>query len=232
MNQWDTYASIYNEGIGVEGQEPLHKKIIDPLIFDYLGNYRNLKILEVGCGNGYLLQKLAGRAHMVFGLDKSKKLLSIAQHNTNKFNNITLNYGDVSKVLPYADSSFDVVIANMVLQYVPKLETFARESARVLKNSGALIVIVDPPARALFVRAQELAGKKSEKLLMPASYFSAGKRIKKSLWGKAMLEYYHRPIEGYINPFTPYFNLDTLTELTEDGEMPRILGMKWIKKYS
>lgn len=229
-NQWDTYASIYNEGIGFEGEEALHKNIIDPLILRYLQNYRGLTILDVGCGNGYLLRKLAHQAHMVVGLDSSRKLLSIARRNTVGLKNLSLDQGDITKTLPYANATFHTVIANMVLQYVPKLEKFAQESARVLKDGGNLIVIVDPPGRTLYVRAQELAGKKSEKFLTSASYFTSGKRTKKSLWGKAILEYYHRPTEDYINPFTPYFHLDTMTELTEDGEMPRIFGLKWIKR--
>lgn len=229
-NQWDTYAIVYDEGIGPEGEEALHKNIIDPLIFRFLQRYEGLSVLEVGCGNGYLLRKVATKARRVIGLDNSHKLLSIARRNTRGIQNISLDRGDVTKTLPYANERFDVVIANMLLQYVPELKKFAQESARVLKDGGNLIVIVDPPGRALYIRAQELAGKKSEKLLTSASYFTSGKRIKKSLWGEAVLEYYHRPIEGYINPFTPYFYLDTMTELTEDGEMPRILGLKWIRK--
>lgn len=226
-NQWDTYARVFSDGIGLEGNEGLHKNLIDPLIFRYIGKYSGLKILEVGCGNGYLLRVLATQARMVVGLDSSKELLTIAKKNTCQMKNISLDHGDVTKMFPYPDKTFDIVVASMVLQYAPKLKTFAQESARVLKVGGRLIVVVDPPGRALFVRAQELAGKKSEKLLSPVSYFTAGKRLKKSLWGKATLEYYHRPTEEYINHFTPYFHLDTMNELTEDGEIPRIFGLKW-----
>lgn len=228
-NQWDTYARVFSNGIGLEGNEGLHKNLIDPLIFRYIGKYSELKILEVGCGNGYLLRKLAAQARIVVGLDSSQKLLSIAKQNTSVIKNVSLDHGDITRTLPYATKTFDMVVASMILQYIPRLEKFAQESARVLKVGGRLIVVVDPPGRALFVRAQELAGKKIDKLLTSASYFAPGKRAKKSLWGKAILEYSHRPTEDYINPFTPYFHLDTMTELSEDGEMPRILGLKWSK---
>jgi len=227
LNQWDTYAIVYDEGIGSYGQESLHKNLIDPLILRFLQSYKKSAILEVGCGNGYLLKKLAANARMVVGLDSSRELLSIARRNTSGLKNLSLDHGDITKTLPYANATFDIVIANMVFQYVPQLKKFAQESSRVLKHGGSLVVIVDPPGRALYVRAQELTGKKSEKFLTSASYFTSGKRTKKSLWGKAILEYYHRLTEEYINPFTPYFHLETMTELTEDGEMPRILSLKW-----
>ena len=62
-----------------------------------------------------------------------------------------------------------------------------------------------------------------------ASYFISGKRTKKSLWDKATLEYYHRSTESYINPFTKFLQLDTMKELSQNGEMPVILGLKWKK---
>lgn len=225
-NQWDTYA--YNKGIGPDG-DAFHKKLIDPLIFRYIGENRYHSILDVGCGNGYLLIKLSSKTKSVIGIDNSRKLLSVASHNITGLSNVTAVYGDISQKLPFNSASFDVIIANMVLQYLPSLERISSESARVLKKNGVFIVVMDHPCHALYLRAQELAGSKNDKFLTSASYFVSGKRRKKSLWDKATLEYYHRPMEGYINPFTPYFHLDTMTEISEDGEMPRILGLKWSK---
>lgn len=227
-NQWDTYADLYDKGIGIYG-DALHTKLIDPIIFQFLGERKYDAILDAGCGNGYLLKILARKAQRIVGIDASKKLLTAAAKNTKELSNVSIVPGDIAQKLPFDSCSFDVIIANMVLQYLPSLETFASESARVLKTGGLLIVIVDHPAHALFLRAQELVGKKNEKFLTSASYFASGKRLKKSLWDKATLEYYHRPVEEYINPFTKLFSLDTMTELSEDGEIPRILGTKWVK---
>lgn len=228
-NQWDTYADLYDKGIGIHG-DSLHATLIDPLIFQFLGDKKYDSILDAGCGNGYLLRTLARKAQRVVGIDASEKLLTAAVKNTKGLSNVSIVSGDLSQKLSFDSQSFDVVIANMVLQYLPSLEAFASESVRVLKRNGVLITIIDHPGHALFLRAQELAGKKNKKFLTSASYFASGKRKKKSLWDKATLEYYHRPIEEYINPFTSYFYLDTMNELTEDGEIPRILGLKWSRK--
>ena len=91
------------------------------------------------------------------------------------------------------------------------------------------IVIIDHPAHALFLRAQELVGKKNGKFLTSASYFTPGLRLKKSLWGKATLEYYHRPLKEYLNVFTNKFRLQKFEELVEDEEVPRIAGFLWQK---
>lgn len=227
-NQWDTYADLYDNGIGIQG-DTLHTKFIDPVIFQFLGKTEYGSILDAGCGNGYLLRKLSSHARNVIGVDNSNDLLSIASKNTTGLQRVTTKYADLSKNLPFDSQSFNVIVASMVLQYLSSLHRFASESSRLLNKHGVLIVIVNHPGHALFLRAQEFAGKKNDKFITSGSYFSIGKRRKKSLWDKAILEYYHRPTEGYINLFTPYFHLDKITEVTEDGEMPRILGLKWIK---
>ncbi len=228
VNQWDKYSKLYNKGIGPTGDK-LHKDFIDPLIFKYLENYEGKTIIDVGCGNGYLLNKLSYKAKKIIGIDSSKNLLSFAKLKVSRQKNIETKLADVTKRLFLKTGSFDIIIANMLLQYLPSIDSFAKESFRILKKNGILIVIIDSPLHPLFVRAQNLLGKKDKKLFQMGSYFKREKRRKKTLWDKALLEYYHRPIMDYINSFAKYFNLVRIDENTEDGEMPRILGMKWIK---
>jgi len=227
-NQWDTYAQLYNRGIGLAG-DSLHQKLIDPLIFSFLGEFANKTILDAGCGNGYLLTKLAEQAKSVTGADQSKELLKFARKNVAGFKNVKLVQVNLLDPLPFDHATFDVVIANMTLQYLPELATFAMAAHDVLKARGQLIVIIDHPAHALFLRAQELVGKKNGKFLTSASYFTPGLRLKKSLWGKATLEYYHRPLKEYLNVFTNKFRLQKFEELVEDEEVPRIAGFLWQK---
>lgn len=231
MNQWDKYSYLYNQGIGSEG-DSLHKQYVDPLIFQYLGEFDNKVIIDAGCGNGYLLKKLALRAKKVIGLDNSSDLINFAKSHTKGLSNVEIKQADLLSKWPIKSNSYHIIIANMLLQYLPRLDSFAKESFRVLIKNGLLIITIDSPLHSLFVRAQGLLGKKDKKLFQMGSYFKKEKRLKKTLWDKAILEYYHRPLMDYINSFALYFKLERLDENTEDGEMPRILGMKWIKKYA
>jgi SAM-dependent methyltransferase len=220
-NQWDTYADLYDQGIGKFGDE-LHTKSNNPLLKQFVGNVSGKTVVDLGCGNAYLYSLLSS-AKKYIGVDSAKKLVA------KTLKEATIVIGDIAKKIPLESATADIAVANMVCQYLPELDTFARESARILRKKGLLVIIVDHPAHALFIRAQELAGKTNEKFITSGSYFNAGLRKKKSLWDKAVLEYYHRPIKDYINPFTDYFHLEAMGEVSEDGEKPRILGLKWRK---
>lgn len=227
-NQWDKYARIFDDGIG-EGNEELHQNHIDPVIFDYLDGNKYGTIVDAGCGNGYLLNRLSRFSNLLIGLDYSKELLNFAKSRTSENDKVKLILADLMKKIPLEDSSVNVVIANMVLQYLPSLNVFAAESHRILKDKGFLIVIVDHPGHQLYARAQELAGKSDPHFMETGSYFESGMRSKNSLWNKAVLDYYHRPLNEYINPFIKYFKLIKIDEKTQNGEVPRLLALKFVK---
>jgi predicted TPR repeat methyltransferase len=227
-NQWDKYAKIFDEGIG-DGEEALHRDFIDPMIFNFLGSHELNTVVDAGCGNGYLCSKLAKVASKVVGLDFSEELLKAAGKRNLLNKNVTLLKADLSTALPLKDQEADVLVANMVLQYVPSLDTFSMEAGRILTDQGLLVIIVDHPGHYLFARAQELVGKKDKHFIDSGSYFAEGMRRKNSLWNKAILEYYHRPISGYIKPFTSQFRLVDIAENSQNGETPRLLGLKFIK---
>lgn len=227
-NQWDYYADLYNKGIGLEGDK-LHIRLINPVIEEFIGNVKNKTILDAGCGNGYLVKKLAKHAKKIVGIDSSRKLLDYAVKNVGEIKNTELIFSDLLQKLPFIDESFDVIIANMILQYLPKIDNFISETVRILKNKGILIIIIDHPAHSLFYRAQELIGRKNEKFLSSNNYFTEEERKKKSLWDKAVLNYYHRPLKFYLNSFTRKFKLQFVEEKTENDEIPRIAAFKWTK---
>ena len=226
-NQWNTYSDLYNQGIGNEGDE-LHQELIDPIIFNFLDDYQNKTILDLGCGNGYLTNKLAKKAKKVIGMDFAEKLLLHAKKNFSA-DNIEFIQADATQKLPLADNESEVMIVNMVAQYLPELKNLVKEAHRILKKNGQAIVIVDHPAHSLFLRAQKLIGKNDKKFIDLNSYFQVEKRRKKSLWNKAVLEYYHRPISYYVNSFANNFHLVEMREATQDREIPRILGLNWKK---
>lgn len=100
------------------------------------------ELVELGVGTGSLLPELANRCKRLVGIDHSSAMLAEAGRRLNAAgHDCDLRLGELSH-LPLADSELDVVLMNMVLHHLPQPEEVLKESGRVLKQDG-LIVIAD-----------------------------------------------------------------------------------------
>lgn len=103
------------------------------------------KILEVGCGRGDLWQK--NQEQIPEGWQVTLSDLSggmLADCSTFLGDELASRFVfqpfDV-QTIPYPDSRFDVVIANMMLYHVPDRDKAIREIKRILKPSGMLLAM-------------------------------------------------------------------------------------------
>ncbi len=112
-------------------------------VFDTLvQSPENAIVLELGCGVGTMWKECAGRIPAGWAIsltDLSDGMLDAAWRSL-----VTLGRGfKFEKVdaqsIPYADKTFDVVIANHMLYHVPDREKALTEIKRVLKDDGRLI---------------------------------------------------------------------------------------------
>ncbi|MEO6391016.1 MAG: class I SAM-dependent methyltransferase [Pyrinomonadaceae bacterium] len=136
--------------IGTYGQygDKVRKYLINPDIFALLKDVRGLRVLDAGCGEGYLCRLFAGsEAASVCGLDLCVPLLSRAR-NLEAADPLGISYilGDYQHMVQIKDNSFDRVVANMVLMDLPDFRSAIRESARVLSPTGVFIFSILHPS--------------------------------------------------------------------------------------
>ena len=105
-------------------------------------------LLDVGCGGGLLAPHLPRgnrRRYRHVGVDVTASALAIAAKR-----GVEPIQGDAA-ALPFADASFDVVVAGEILEHVADLEAAVAECARVLAPGGTLVVdTIADTARARF----------------------------------------------------------------------------------
>ena len=104
-------------------------------------------ILDVGCGGGRTIEKLAAMAAdgMVYGIDYAEGSIAVSrQRNVHliKSGRVEIQKATVSQ-LPFPDDSFDLVTAIETQYYWPDLLGDMREILRVLKPTGKLVVIAE-----------------------------------------------------------------------------------------
>jgi ubiquinone/menaquinone biosynthesis C-methylase UbiE len=103
------------------------------------------KILDVGCGGGGTIHKLAKKATngRVYGIDFSNESVVVSRKTNKQFvqmGRVEIQLSSVSS-LPFSDSMFDLVTAVNTHNYWPDLANDMEEILRVLKPGGKLIII-------------------------------------------------------------------------------------------
>lgn len=118
-------------------------------LVEFAGVQPGDRVLDVGCGPGYLtaLAADAARPGGAVGIDASPPMISYAQRVRNARNR-TFEVG-VAETLAQDDESFDVVLSSLVMHHLPgELQPRAiREMYRVLRPGGRLIIADFRPPR-------------------------------------------------------------------------------------
>jgi len=97
-------------------------------------------VLEVGCGEGELAERILAEPGIdVVAVDLSPRMVELAASR-----GLDARVADVQS-LPFADASFDVVVAAWMLYHVPDLDRGLAEVVRVLRSGGALVAVTNAP---------------------------------------------------------------------------------------
>jgi SAM-dependent methyltransferase len=111
-----------------------------PAVFELLGNVKNKKILDFGCGSGIYAKILTKKGAIVKGFDVSEEMIKIAKKDNPK---IDLRIGSGYKI-PFKEK-FDIVIACLVLDYFEDWNKVFKEVSKVLDKNGIFIFSIGNP---------------------------------------------------------------------------------------
>ncbi len=95
-------------------------------------------VLDIGCGEGELMEILHRDGHQVYGYDldcrKEKSLERLNRFLVNPLERVRFTSDE--RRIPFDSNMFDVVCSNQVFEHVKYLDCIIGESARVLKAKG------------------------------------------------------------------------------------------------
>jgi SAM-dependent methyltransferase len=131
----------YAEELTVESLEPLDvfapTCLENTYLLEQLGDLRDRRVLDIGCGQGDTSVFFALRGAEVYAVDVSAKMVELTRQLAAKHGLGERVHGEVGRVeeLQHPDNSFDVVFADGVLHHIDMKEAVPN-LVRMLKVGG------------------------------------------------------------------------------------------------
>ena len=134
--------SVYNEKwIYEHSQNPIAQdvaKSLSAVIQETLREQMTEEVLDIGCGSGVLVDKLAGLGYEASGLDWSEPAIKFArEHYQGEYILANVEQGLLS-----VHRTFDCVVASHILEHLENPQEFLRSVARLLKPKGYLVIAI------------------------------------------------------------------------------------------
>lgn len=127
-----------------ENRGPAHTFYEKPAIYGMLPqDLTGTRVLSVGCGFGEECQFIAQRGAEVVGTDYSEEMISIASSKFPRLSFVKVPMEELAN--SFEPASFDIVFSSLALHYSADLRDPLAQFARVLKNSGEVILSTHHP---------------------------------------------------------------------------------------
>ena len=148
----DKFSKIAEDWWNPEGKfKPLHK--FNPTRIKYIKDkilnhfkilnsekpFKNLSILDIGCGGGLLSEPISRLGANITGIDASEKNINAAKIHA-KQSDLKINYFCNSPENFKTDKKFDVILNMEIVEHVDDLNLFIKKSSFLLKKNGLMFV--------------------------------------------------------------------------------------------
>ena len=191
----DAYAAFGAEQIAAFGDEgdAARRYVLNPVLFELLGDVHGKQILDARCGTGYLCRMLTQRGARVTGVEPSTTMFNYAVGRENADpQNITYVQQDLSELSGYKNK-FDVVVSNMVLMDIPDYGSAMRNCIAALKSSAQFVFSLSHPCFDEMDRSDLQPGYDAKGYVRVEEYFD--EFVIKQTYGVAI----HHPLSAYFN---------------------------------
>lgn len=144
IQQWGSMPRAVLEETAHDG-DFAKRHLLNPVLLRMLGDLPGQRVLDAGCGNGYLTRMLAERGAHVVGVEPGQSLFDFAaEQETVAPRGIRYVQADLC-ALPDLGASFDAVVASMVLPAIPDWAGAMQACVHALKPDGLFVFTINHP---------------------------------------------------------------------------------------
>jgi ubiquinone/menaquinone biosynthesis C-methylase UbiE len=139
-HHWDRRASTFDDEVGHSLVSDEQRRAWLDLLSRFAGQAPR-RVLDVGCGTGFLALGFAELGHTVTGIDLSPQMIDRARRKAEQAGKEVDFHECDAAALDSADETYDVVVARHVIWNLPDPERGVAEWLRVLRPGGRLVLI-------------------------------------------------------------------------------------------
>ena len=191
---WEANSQWWIDGFS-EGADPEYEEQILPMAAANLAGAR--RVLDVGTGEGQVARLAArGGADVVVGVDPTAAQVRVAADRAGG-----PAYGRAGAgALPFADASFDAVVACLVFEHIRDVDDALAEVGRVLVDGGRFLFFLNHP----LLQTPSSGWIDDQVLDPPEQYWRIGpyliedetiEEVEKDVF----IPFIHRPLSRYVN---------------------------------
>jgi SAM-dependent methyltransferase len=198
VSTYEAMAADYTAELEESAFNALYER---PGVIALLPEVAGKRVLDVGCGSGPLSEWLVRHGAEVVGFDSSPSMVKAAR--TRRLSNASFRVADLAQPLTFlADSTFDLVVASLVMHYLRDWVPPLRELRRVLTDDGVLVFSTHHPASDIELSA---TGNYLATELLHDRWEKGGREYEVSFW--------RRPLSAMFESFDAAgFRVQTLSE--------------------
>ncbi|TDC88261.1 class I SAM-dependent methyltransferase [Actinomadura sp. 7K507] len=192
--RWEANAQYWVKVIR-EHRDRYRTELTDRAVLDAIGPCEGQRVLDAGCGEGYLARTLASQGADVTGVDVSQGLIDAASAHPSPDGAPTFTRAGVED-LPFGDDTFDLIVCNHLFSHLQDPTGAFGEFSRVLISGGRVVLLTLHPC--FYVENSEHGAMNS----VPAPQYFASRGIDQrflvdGLESPSMITSWLRPLEFY-----------------------------------
>jgi len=237
--EWEQNAGWWQEYF-TDGADPEYEEQILPLAARELQGFG--RVLDVGCGDGQVSRLAAQLGSDVVGIDPTWNCIRVAtDRGTGVFAQAAAGQ------LPFADATFDAVVACLVFEHIRDVDDAIAEVSRVLRPGGRFAFFLNHP----LLQTPNSGWIDDQFLDPPEQYWRIGaylvedetiEEVEKDVF----IPFIHRPLSRYLNtladhglflermeePAPPSGFLAKAEEYEAAATIPRLLYLRTTKRQA
>ena len=137
IESWNANAKSWTDAVRTRAIES-RRLVTDQAVIDAVLQYPGRRIIDVGCGEGWLSEKLLIAGRDVTGFDASRALIAEARRSSNA-SFIELSYESFAAEPSRCGLSFDIAVCNFSL-FGENVSALLKGIKNIMKPSGHLII--------------------------------------------------------------------------------------------